>query len=290
MTAGPLLVCLKWVSLRPEIDPLTGMSNADPRFSGAGRADWSALEWGLRLAVGEREVLVVTVAPAAADRLLRESLAVGAVRAMRIDNTDAQPASREVARQLAAVATRYGATTVCTGDHSLDRGSGSVPAFLAAELERPQALGLVSAERSGHDLLVERRLDRGRRERLIVRSPAVLSFEAGPELRRASLSATVSAVDVAIEVEPMVALGRTTASSPVVVGTGPYRPRTNVKPPPEGGTRDRLLSLSNSGSADVRARVFQGSPDEAAAVAHRQLVEWGYLESTENEPDTSTRR
>lgn len=286
MTAGPLLVCLKWVSLRPEIDPLTGISNADPRFSGAGRADWSALEWALRLAAGERDVVVVAVAPASADRVLRESLAVGAARAVRIDNTDGRLPSREVARQLAAVATRSRATTVCTGDHSLDRGSGSVPAFLAAELERPQALGLVSAERSGQDLLVERRLDRGRRERLILRSPAVLSFEAGPELRRASLSATVAAVNVAIGVEPMLPLGRATAPSPVVVATGPYRPRTNVKPPPEGDTRDRLLSLSNSASADVRSRVFEGSADEAAAVAHDQLVEWGYLESSENKPDT----
>ena len=45
-----------------------------------------------------------------------------------------------------AAAPRPGAGLVLCGDLSADRGSGSVPAFLAAHLGAAQALGLVAVE------------------------------------------------------------------------------------------------------------------------------------------------
>ena len=60
---------------------------------------------------------------------------------MRIDAPATSP-SAAVAPALAAVAA--GRDWVVCGDVSADRGSGSVPAFLAAELDAAQALGLVA--------------------------------------------------------------------------------------------------------------------------------------------------
>jgi len=82
---GQVVVCLKWVDLRPEVDPLTGASTLDPRFSGASPADWSALEWALRLAGGVDPVTVVSAGPAEAQPMLRTALAAGAANAVRID-------------------------------------------------------------------------------------------------------------------------------------------------------------------------------------------------------------
>lgn len=285
MMANRLLVCLKWVSLRPEVDPLTGTVSTDPRFSGASPADWSALEWALRLADDNAEVIVATVAPVEAEPLLREALAAGATQAIRVE-AGLSPSSREVAAQLAAIASDVDSHLVVTGDHSLDRGSGSVPAFIAAELDRPQALGLVSATSAETGLVVERRLDQGRRERLAVSGSAVLSFEAGPQLRRASLAATLSATNSPIDTRSPTPWSGT-VPEPRIIGSGPYRPRPNVKPGPAGTTRERLLTLSGSEAGEMSARVFDGDADQAAAIAHAQLIEWGYLDRADRESPPS---
>ncbi len=52
--------------------------------------------------------------------------------------------SSAVAAAIAGIAA--GAQWVVCGDVSADRGSGAVPAFLAAELDAAQALGLVGVE------------------------------------------------------------------------------------------------------------------------------------------------
>ena len=84
-------------------------------------------------------------------------------------------------------------TAVWCGDYSADRGSGSVPAFLAARLHRQQALGLVGVEFID-PLRVTRRLDGGRREILRITGPAVLSVEGSvARLRRASLRSALTA-------------------------------------------------------------------------------------------------
>ena len=75
MTVYP---CLKWVSHPGEPH--------DERFAGMSPADQSALEFALRqaerLGVG---ATAVTVGPTGADRVLRDALACGATRAVRID-------------------------------------------------------------------------------------------------------------------------------------------------------------------------------------------------------------
>ena len=103
-------------------------------------------------------------------------------------------------------------SVVVCGAWSIDRGSGSVPAFLAARLDAAQALGLVSLSFDAsprRTIEAERRLDRGRRERLRVAAPAVLSVEGGSaRLRRATLDRVLAARSIDIDVrdgrEPVV--------------------------------------------------------------------------------------
>ena len=68
------------------------------------------------------------------------------------------------------------------------------------------------------------------------------------------------------------------SNEPNVVATGPFRPRANVKPAPTGDTRSRLLTLSGATGGQPTARIHEGPADEAAALAHAQLVEWGYVD------------
>jgi electron transfer flavoprotein beta subunit len=280
---GCVLVAMKWVPLRVEIDPLTGAQHVDDRFSGASPADLAALEWALRLGeTRSQPVVAVTVGPAAADAMLRDAIAVGATRAVRVGDRGGE-SSETVARAIAAVARRERATSVLAGDWSLDRGSGSVPPLIADELDWPMACGLVSLS-IGDDSTVslERRLDGGRRERLQL-SPgatAVLSVEgATARLRRAPLAGVVAARMAVIE---HVAHGQLGVSATHAVSSAhvePYRPRTRIHDGPSTtlDARRRVEILTGAFSDRTPPQRVELSPAAAAERIIEQLRAWGEL-------------
>jgi electron transfer flavoprotein beta subunit len=213
---------------------------------------------------------------------LRDAVAAGAARAVRIDGLGAPGAapSDRVAAALAAVLSD--ARVVVCGDRSLDRGSGSVPAFLAARLGAAQALGATAVDRADGDaLVVTRRLDGGRRERLRVPAggPAVISVEGGAaRLRRASLPGVVAARAVAVEVVAAAA-ARGTAVPPRTVRTAAHRPRPRRRPAPVGADpHARILTLTGAMVARTPPVLVHLEPMAAAARILDQLRQWGYVE------------
>jgi electron transfer flavoprotein beta subunit len=268
-----IVACLKWVAHPGE--------PGDERFAGMSSADRSALEFALRQAEALRtSVTVVTVGPVGAEHVLRDALACGATRAIRV-HTDRQLSSADVA---VAIASAVGETTwVWCGDYSLDRGTGSVPAFLAAHLDARQALGVIAIDpdHGGHgEIGATRRLDGGRRELLTVSAPAVVSVEgATAPLRRASLIALRTAAGASIEVvAPTASLATHNDHDGAIL---PYRPRARaVAAPRSSHPLDRLRTLTDiGGSANSSARGEQVelSPADAAAHIVATLRSWGYL-------------
>jgi electron transfer flavoprotein beta subunit len=263
------VVCLQWVG--------SAYEPADPRFAGLSPADEVALELALRHgAATGTPVVALTAGPAEHDRALRQALACGAQRAVRVDLPANAPSS-EMAAALAAAVGDIGETdTVWCGDYSLTRGTGTVPGFIAAHLGWAQALGLVGVATSDDgELQVVRRLDGGRRERLAVAARTVLSVEGSiTSLRRASLSATLAADRAAIELIP----------SPVVVHAHderltPYRPRARALAAPAGATAlDRVRSITDvQGGASTRGETVELAAPMAAAHIVATLRRWGYL-------------
>jgi electron transfer flavoprotein beta subunit len=269
-----IAVCWKWVSLDRERE-------ADRRWSGVSAADEAALEIALGIAAAAgAEVTVICLGPPSADDVLRDAIAVGAADAVRID------ASTELDSRVVAVALAEhlaGYDLVVCGDYSLDRGTGSVPAFLAGELGSAQALGLLEVQpiddpaedRAASTLRAVRRLDGGRREILRVHVPAVLSVEgSAANLRRASLAASLAA-----------------RTAPVLVVRGPhgrlpeteihpYRPRARALPAPRGGSSlDRVRQILDVGGGDIHAELVTLDPPAAASKILDQLRDWGYLDA-----------
>lgn len=263
-----IVACLKWVSHPGEPD--------DERFAGMSAADQSALEFALRQ--GEATglpVIAVTVGPAGAERVLRDALACGATRGLRIDATttiDGADIAAAIAHHTA------GAQWVWCGDYSLDRGAGSVPAFVAAHLDAEQALGVINVELERDHVVATRRLDGGRREVLEVRAPAVVSVEgATARLRRAALPALRAARDATIDVT-VPATPMHSSEWPV----RPYRPRARALAAPAGAAPlDRLRVLTDAAAASAaRGETVTLSPADAAARIVRALRDWGYLEAS----------
>lgn len=260
-------VCWKWLSLDDDVE-------IDSRWAGVSRADKAALEVALSVA-DEDQVTVVCLGPAAAEPTLRAAIAAGAHQVVRID------ASPDLDSHVVATALAQhvrDADIVICGDYSLDRGSGSVPAFLAAELGAAQALGLVDVVLpiAGPSLRVLRRLDGGRREVLDVPTPAVISVEGSvATLRRASVSASLAARSAAIEVVPG-PFGR-----PPEAEVHPYRPRTRTVAAPHGNALARIRDLLDIGGAEEHAETLVLDPPDAAAKIVERLHDWGYLDGSE---------
>src|SRR5512142_2021797 len=231
-----IVAALSWSWRETDVDPLTGAVRANLRDRGPNGSELAALEHALRLAERwDARVVAASVAPGEADEMLRDALAVGAAQALLVEPARwmARPrpsglvgGERESAAALAAALRQhYGVPDlVLCGDLSADRATGSFPAFLAASLGAAQALGCVRLEPVDECALrVHRRLDGGRREVLIVRSPAVVSVEAaGVRLRRAGLPATLSRHNA-----PITVAGASAASAPLIgiLAAHPYRPR-----------------------------------------------------------------
>jgi electron transfer flavoprotein beta subunit len=307
----PLVVaCMKLVERRAGIDPLSGAVLDDPLSAGPSPADEAALEFALRIAeAAGGDVVAISAGGASGDEMLRGALAAGAVRAIRVAALGDEPSAlvaaalaSAVRAELAAVATEAVPAgvlpvVVCCGDASLDRGSGSVPAFLAAELGAAQALGLVgvTARRGGGpepgsveppgsvslglELEVERRLDRGRRERLLVRAPCVLSVEAvSARLRRASLAGALAVRSAVVAVHVFEAVAGI-GFAVEVTGVQPFRPRTRIVPPPPAGLGPlgRIAELTGALHERPAARTLVLGPEEAADELLSTLAEWGEL-------------
>ena len=257
-------VCLKWVFQANE--------PSDARFAGMSPADHAALELALQHAtqIGS-QVTAVAVGPTHADAVLREAIACGVTRAIRVDAPTVTN-SVEVASAIALVARQ--AAWVWCGDYSIDNGSGSVPAFVAASLAASQALGVIAVSFEDDRVVATRRLDGGRREVLDVHFPAVISVEgATARLRRASLAAMRTAATAPIEVvAPTVAMRATEHT----VHT--YRPRARALAAPAGADAlDRVRALTATGATPSAHAVETLSPTDAASRIVHALIDWGYL-------------
>lgn len=285
---GPVAACVKWVDLRPDVDPVHGNVAPSARGGGFSPADRCALEVALRL--GEAwgtGVVLVCAGPPEAEGPLADLAASGAQRVVRIDQSGGLPSERtaEVVAPVLGPADLDVRAVVC-GDLSYDRGSGAVPALLAHHLQFAQALGLIEVEPGpGGSLAAVRRLDGARRERLAVTGPCVVSVEgAVATLRRAPLGAALHGSGPATALEVRTGRIERHVEPPRL---RPWRPRARVLPSPTGASAfERIVTLTGALTERTPPRTVEASPAEAAALILAQLREWGYVDDDAPPPAT----
>jgi electron transfer flavoprotein beta subunit len=196
---------MKIVVLVKQVPDTWGERRLDP---GTGRADRTsgdqvideigerAVELALAHKDGDRsiEVVVATMGPASATDVLRKALAMGADRAIHVQDDQLAGADlRVTAAVLAAAVRREGFDLLVTGNESTDGRGGALAAMLAEHLGVPLLSALTTARSDGTTVVGTRVGDSGT-ARVRAPLPAVVSItEAMPEARFAGLRGIMAA-------------------------------------------------------------------------------------------------
>lgn len=285
-----IAVCLKYVPdpSTIEVDPLTGMIDAGRVLYMMNPADESALELALRLRPPDGTVTAFSVGPVEADRLLQDALAAGADAAVRIWDDSLASTKPTITTILLAAALRVNELPdlVLCGGHSVDRGSGTVPALLAEHLDWPVVTDVTQFEMQDGRIRVQRRLARGARAESEVTLPAVLGLETGlVHLRQASLPSLMRVKHLPIPLYGLEELELTPQDLHFPAMTlhevMPPRPRARVMFAPDsaGSASERVAQIMSAGVAGKAGEILDsGTPEQQADAIIEFLRQHGFLE------------
>ncbi len=254
-------VCLKQVpatDTRVRVNATgTGIVTDDVKFE-INPYDEYALEQALRIkgTDASREVIVFTLGGAECEPRVRDALARGADRAVRVDDPAiAGSDALGVARVLAAALSSEGVNLALCGRQAIDGDSSAVPAMIAELLGWNQVTYADAFTVDGEAFTAQRAAGGGVREVVAGNLPVVVSCDKGMnEPRSATLPGIMKAKAKKIDVKGLAALGVDAGA----VGAGAA-----------------VLSQSNMGLPPGRppGRTIGGSPTEAAAELVRLLRE-----------------
>jgi electron transfer flavoprotein beta subunit len=230
--------------------------------------EWDLNEWDnfsveealqLRDAVGDGEVVVISVGGEEAEEGLRACLAKGADRAVRIwDDALEGVDPLAVARVLAAAVERESPDLVLCGVQSSDGVHSATGVALAEYLGLPRVAVVKALEHNAGTLTVERELEGGLVELLRVQLPALLTIQTGiNEPRYATLRAIKQAKEKPLEVVGVGELGLDSGAVEAAAGS-----RVRSMAHPDTGEGAEML---NGSPAEVAARIAEIVKDRMSA-------------------------
>lgn len=254
-------VCLKQV---PDTDTrvkvnasATGIATDDVKWV-MGPYDEFALEEALRLKKAGKatEVVVITIGAVGAEVMIRDGLARGADRAVRLDDTAfAGSDALGKARILAAAVTGEGIGLVLCGRQAIDSDQGAVPSMVAELLGWHQVSWIDQLTIEGEAFRAQRAAGGGAREVVTGRLPAVITCDKGlNQPGYATLPGIMAAKRKPIVVKDAAALGL----DPTTVGTAAAL------------VAETAMSLPPARPA---GRILSGEPAQVAAELVRLLRE-----------------
>jgi electron transfer flavoprotein beta subunit len=177
-----IVVCLKMIA-DPDIiefDVSTeALRNIHPVLD---PIDHYALEEGLALKREKGgEVMAVSVAPEAGDKILRHALLYGADRAIRFWHETLRGADTWLVSQVIKEGLeRFGFDLILCGTRSMDTGSGLMVSALACNLNIASATGIIDLEVGDNEkIAADKKLPKGQRETYSLQLPAVIGVEEG---------------------------------------------------------------------------------------------------------------
>ena len=239
------------------------------------------------------EITVISIGPERVECYLRDGLALGADRAVRIWGEDLKELSPyQKAKVLSKAISLFNADLILTGAKSMDNATGQVGPLIAAWLDLPCVCEVVGfqLEGDGKSITVLRNTGKGMQERVLSTLPAVLTVEGqGGKLPYASLDKILESKYAQVTLLSLSDLGISSAeleSDPTkVVGLSFPRPRPKKVPTPESSLPafNRILMLLQGGISKRRGKMLVGKGDELVNQLFELLIEEGVIELAKEE-------
>lgn len=286
-----IVVCLKEV-VDPTLNLDFGLANSVvfreglPLKLNPNDAAALALALDMKAADGKTEITVISIGGERAESYLRNALALGPDRAIRIwdeDLTDLSPYRKAII--LSKAITLSGADLILTGVKSLDTANGQVGALIAGRLGLPCVLDVVDieveAEKNSVILLKDK--GRGEREKLSCPLPAVAGIKGEGKLPYATLDKFIESRYSEITLFSPADLGVTTnelKTEPAkVTRLMPPRPAPMKAPPLDSSLPAfyRILQLLEGGITKRKGRMLEGSSGEVVEKLFQLFLEDGVV-------------
>ncbi len=286
-----IIVCLKEV-IDPALNIDFGLANNVIFRSGLplkiNPADAAALAMALDIKgdIKDAEITLVSIGPERVESYLRDGLALGADKAVRIWDEGFDGLSPwQKARLLTGVVKLLGGDLVFTGFRSLDTANGQVGPLLASWLNWPCVSGVVSVEvDTGYkSLTLVKDIGRGEREKLSCPLPAVVTGKGDGKLPYASLDRIIESKYAEITRLSLADLNISEAElgsdHARVAGLVFPRPALRKAPPLDSSLPafDRILQLLAGGIARRKGLALEGSAEELAEQLFEILKAEGVL-------------
>jgi electron transfer flavoprotein beta subunit len=271
------------------VDPITGRIDSERFVQVLNPADACAVEAAVRLKeqLGGT-VSVFTLGPRDAEGALRAALALGADKAVRLWNTQAESwGPFTVAAALAAVLQRETPSPdlILCGNAATDWSSGIIGPALAHYLDLPQVTGvtqLIISEQAPRVLHLTRKLEHGYRELLEADLPLLLTVTGElNEPRYPSLPAHLASLKATIPVvDPQPLMGNYDEADETTLlemHTPRPRPRHVTAPDSHHTAYQRIGEIVAGGTTGRQTQLVDGTSEELAQVLVKFLREHGFV-------------
>jgi electron transfer flavoprotein beta subunit len=232
------------------------------------------------------EITVISIGPERVESYLRNGLALGADKAIRIREKDFNEMSPyQKARLLSGAVSLLGADIVFTGTKSLDTGSGQVGPLMAGWLNLPCISDVISIEFDAEQNSVNltKVIGRGGREKIRCFLPAVITVRGERKLPYAPLDRLIESKYHEVMLLSPADLGISAIdlkNDPTRVTDLTYpRPRP-VKVPPLDSYLPafyRILQLLEGGISRRKGRMLTGSNEELAEQLFQLFLDEGVI-------------
>jgi electron transfer flavoprotein beta subunit len=252
--------------------------------------DAAALAMALEIKAADAnvEITVISIGAARVESYLRNGLALGADKAIRIwDNDLSELSPYQKAKLLSRAISLSGADLVLTGVKSIDTGSGQVGPLMAGWLGFPCVCNVVGIEPDAEQksVVIIKDIGRGEREKIRCSLPAVIAVKGEGKLPYAPLDRLIDSKYSEVTLLSPADLG----ISPIELKKDPARitaltqPRPKpVKTPPLDSSLPafyRILQLLEGGISKRKGRMLEGNSEEIAEQLFNLFLEEGVIKS-----------
>jgi electron transfer flavoprotein beta subunit len=288
-----IIVCLKEV-VDTKLSLDTGLSNRVifqqglPRRLNPGDATALAIALELKQANNDIETTLISIGGERVESYLRNGLALGADKAIRIWDEDLPDMSpRQKAILLAKVASLYSADMILAGAKSLDTGNGVTGQLIATRLGFSCMCDAVSieADKDQQSITAIKDIGRGEREKIRCPLPAVITIKGDGKLPYANLDRLIDSKYAEITILSPADMGVSALelkNEPCLINSLVFPRPDPVKAPPLDSLLPafyRILQLLQGGITRRKGQMLSGTADEIVEQLFRLLLEEGVLQT-----------